>query len=236
MNKLWFILILGLFSPIFGERVPERFFSGKVIGLTYNDILERFLERDLKVLVDIDKTISIKVTNEISNKNPNKPPKIKVVTQKTNINCIELIFSDALQQFNISLNPIQRKDFLNAIQKYKEWNSIAIKNKQEIQKDIARVNSEYLYWRYQSSSEGYSSSSYYIVTRFLSQNIKHHQFLLHFPEAKSTYNSYITANPDTLYLEYEEVVKLEKLLTDKAVESAIKTEAEKNKKANELFQ
>ena len=71
-----------------------------------------------------------------------------------------------------------------------------------------------------------------ITLRIFSQNIERHQLVITSEKLKSEYS---TDDLPIIYLEYDEVIKLEKILSEENISNSIVKEIEKTSKVDELF-
>jgi len=176
-------------------------------ALIYNDILKGF--NDSKI------TIYIKLNQGFAKKNS-----------------LEFYFNDFVNRNSIEINLEKKNEILDIINKYKEWNDQAIKENVKIEKEINKMKIVEISWKYLSSEDWYGSGRNDIFFKFFSQNTKHHQLLIIFPKVKSYNNEFITNRPETLYLDYNNVLILEKLLSDDYINAQLELAKADKKKAD----
>lgn len=148
---------------------------------------------------------------------------------------LDLIYNNNSYIYFITLSDKERKLLLNAIDKYKQWNKIAIDNKAEADKMIDSFDITSIFWRLQNQNSGYMGTDIGMHIKFFSQTKDRHQFVIYFDEAKSDKNQFITVSVPTLYLDNKEILKLEKLLQNSHINKTLKAELEKKKTINTLF-
>lgn len=120
------------------------------------------------------------------------------------------------------------------LNKFKEWNEIAITNSTKIEKEIPsglfKCN---VSW---NAADNWYFSSGYMDVRFkiFSQSTKRHQLLIYSNKVSSTENEYIDFKMPTLYLDVSDVLELEKVISDKNIKSKLE-EYDDNKSKDDLF-
>ncbi|MGL5721327.1 MAG: hypothetical protein ACRCY4_02875 [Brevinema sp.] len=205
MKVLLLVIILSLSHPIFAQENIVSFSYGDIRGLIPKDEDSSFSFHEIFT--------AIKISN----------------MQTTNVG---LIFSDknTSNSFLIELSSQQRQDLLQAIAKYKDWNGKAIKEKYEIEKEITNIDSTSIYWKKDSDQYGFFNYNMSLRLIFFSQNEKRHQLVLVLPFLEIKQEK-VSIQPPTIYIEYDEVLKLENLFSEKAITQAITRE----KRKEELF-
>jgi hypothetical protein len=147
-------------------------------------------------------------------------------------NIVQIYFKDYLNLNCLELSDNDRVLLISYLNKYIEWNSTAIKNKDKFEKTIGKFQ-YYLYWL--SAGKWYSQGKFTngntAQADFLSQSNIRHQFVLFFTESKHWDNEFISKKPETLYFEYEDAVNLLKKLDLSYIKNKITLET---KKQNDL--
>ena len=119
----------------------------------------------------------------------------------------------------ITLNDENRSVLVQYINKYFEWNKLAIKENTTLEKEIGRINVP-LNWRANNSDEWYRGDVD-ITVGFFSQNAGRHQLTIAFSEAKASVNYYITNKLETIYLDKNDVDKLSNLLSIEVIKKEV---------------
>ena len=140
-------------------------------------------------------------------------------------------YEDWIYTYTLDLTIQDRENILLSISKYKEWQEIAISNKVEVEKDINNFKISRIYWGTPNNFDKIMNKPE-ITLRIFSQNIERHQLVITSEKLKSEYS---TDDLPIIYLEYDEVIKLEKILSEENISNSILKEVEKTSKADELF-
>ena len=121
-----------------------------------------------------------------------------------------IYFEPTLVQYAAFFIKEQRIELLAALQKYKEWHEIAIKNKVEHAKDIA------VFPVYAVVDRNFLKTTVYypnLTIHFVSNSIAEHYLYFIFHEAP-TDNIFLKMNPGSFFLDYENVILLEQMLQE----------------------
>lgn len=118
----------------------------------------------------------------------------------------------------ISLKDTVRRTLLEYIQKYKEWNRKASRKGIRVDKKIGDLPSTTIWFKY---GDDWIEDNVMTHVGFFSQSPQRHQLVIYFPKLRSMYNEFITYKPDTLYFWWNEVIDLEKAISDKALKKYI---------------
>ena len=121
--------------------------------------------------------------------------------------------------------------FLKYIDKYIEWNDIAIENRVTNDKKIGVVKIT-LSWEH--GHNNWQKQETMMVAHFFSQNEDRHQFLLMFYELSFS-DGWVTFKQPTMYFEYGDVVKLKELLDPSFAKDAVENWKEKQLEVDKLF-
>tara|TARA_B100000427_G_C15365169_1_gene531731 strand:+ start:229 stop:795 length:567 start_codon:yes stop_codon:yes gene_type:complete len=125
-----------------------------------------------------------------------------------------------------------RDTLIKIVDKYLEWRETAIENEVKIQKKIEIDFNSIAAFMY--GGELYLSENGKMYGTLFSRSEKKHELVLTFEELVSTSNEYITHKPDILYIKYEDVLNLKKLISDENIEKVIE-EINKQKDVDNLF-
>ena len=154
-----------------------------------------------------------------------------IVDVKKKYTNIEMRYEDWIYTYTLDLTIQDRENILLSISKYKEWQEIAISNKVEVEKDINNFKISRIYWGTPNNFDKIMNKPE-ITLRIFSQNIERHQLVI---ISEKLISGYSTDDLPTIYLEYDEVIKLEKILSEENISNSILKEVEKTSKADELF-
>ena len=125
-----------------------------------------------------------------------------------------------------------RDTLIKIVDKYLEWRQTAIENEVKIEKKIEIDFNSFSGFMY--GGDLYISENGEMYGTLFSRSEKKHELVLTFEELVSTSNEYITHKPDRLYIEYEDVLNLKKLISDENIEKVIE-EINKQKEVDNLF-
>ncbi|MGL5721326.1 MAG: hypothetical protein ACRCY4_02870 [Brevinema sp.] len=203
MNKWWFILILSLSCPIFGQKNSLRFLHGNIRGFIKKTGTTVFYPHDISVIVDLN-------------------------SSQTNMELMFLDKNNTTNRFFIELTTKQRKDVFLAIAKYKDWHDTATTRRFRLDKLIDRATSSFISWRKPNASVVFSRNNVPFKLVFFSQNLKEHQFVFVFPSVHDK-KAKVSIKPPAIYLDYKEAIKLAGLFSEKAIDDAISRENLKNR-------
>lgn len=144
---------------------------------------------------------------------------------------VEMRYEDWIYTYTLDLTIQDRENILLSISKYKEWQEIAISNKVEVEKNINIFKISRIYWGTPNNFDKVMDRPE-IMLEILSQNIERHQLVIKSEKLKSGYS-----NDDLpiIYLDYNEVIKLEKILSEESISNSIVKEVKKTSKEDELF-
>ena len=202
MNKLWFIFILGLSCPVFGQKESLRFLHGNVQGFIKKSGTSLFYHHDISIIVDLD-------------------------SSQTNMELLFLDKNNTTNRFFVTLSDKQRKEVFEGIAKYKYWNDTALSSNYKLDKLISKVDSALIEWRKSSGSTVFSRSNVPFQLVFFSQNPKEHQFVFLFPIVYDK-KTKASIKPPSIYFNYKEAIELARLFSDKTIAEAITREKQKN--------
>jgi len=122
--------------------------------------------------------------------------------------------------------------FLNHIEKYFEWNNVAIENNVTYEKNIGAIQIT-LSWEH--GKDNWNTQVTKMKTHFFSQNENRHQLILMFYELSFS-DGWVTFKQPTMYFDYDDVVRLKQLLDSKYVKSTVDEWREKQKEVDKLFE
>lgn len=131
---------------------------------------------------------------------------------------LQLYFKSSIYYNCLGLSKENREFLLEAIEKYKKWNQIAIENEKAIDRLISKTNI-FFSWSNGVNKEWRRQVDLPVAFSFFSQSKERHQFVISFGNAEE--ESYKRDDIPTLYFEYEDVLILEKYLTDEYIEAQI---------------
>ena len=154
-----------------------------------------------------------------------------IVDIKKKYTNVEMRYEDWIHTYTLDLTIQDRENILLSISKYKEWQEIAISNKVEVEKNINNFKISRIYWGTSNNFDKIMNKPE-ITLRIFSQNIERHQLVITSEKLKS---EYFTDDLPIIYLEYDEVIKLEKILSEENISNSIVKEIEKTSKVDELF-
>lgn len=145
-----------------------------------------------------------------------------------------LFTSDILNKTWITITENDLEKLRSILNKFIEWEKIAIEKQIIIDKDIpeSTIRTE-VTWKY--GDDWYSNSNFEIYFLALSQNEKRHQLVIHSNKVESSKNEFITSKLDALYLDIEQVISLFNGIGKEQV-NRIFEERLKSKKNQDLFQ
>ena len=141
-------------------------------------------------------------------------------------------FEPTLVQYVAFFSKEQRAELLAALQKYKEWREIAIKNKVEHTKDIATFPVYAVVDRNFLKTTVYNPN---LTIRFVSNNVTEHYLYFIFHES-DTDNKFLKMTPDAFFLDYDNVLLLEQVLQEKDFVTKTSEGLESLRKNDALFQ
>ncbi|MEK0337124.1 MAG: hypothetical protein QQN41_06785 [Nitrosopumilus sp.] len=121
--------------------------------------------------------------------------------------------------------------FLKHIDKYIEWNDVAIENRVTNDKQIGAVKIT-LSWEH--GHNNWQKQETMMVTHFFSQNENRHQFLLMFYELSFS-DGWVTFKQPTMYFKYDDIVKLKEILDPRFAKDAVEKWKEKRLEVDKLF-
>ena len=154
-----------------------------------------------------------------------------IVDIKKKYTNVEIRYEDWIHTYTLDLTIQDRENILLSISKYKEWQEIAISNKVEVEKNINNFKISRIYWGTSNNFDKIMNKPE-ITLRIFSQNIERHQLVI---ISEKLISGYSTNDLPTIYLEYDEVIKLEKILSEENISNSIVKEIEKTSKVDELF-
>ena len=125
----------------------------------------------------------------------------------------------------------KRVELLTAIKKYKEWHKIAIDNKVEHIKNIVTFPVSGVI-NFNAETIAYDPN---VTIRFASNSITDH-FLVFIFHKTVTNNKSVEIKPDGFFLDYDNVVALEKLLQEDDFVTKTSEGLKRKRKKNALFQ
>ncbi len=131
----------------------------------------------------------------------------------------------------ISFSDEDLATFLKYIDKYIEWNDVAIENRVTNDKQIGAVKIT-LSWEH--GYDNWQKQETMMVTKFFSQNENRHQFLLIFHELSFS-DGWVTFKQPTMYFEYDDIVKLKELLDPGFAKDAVEEWKENRLETDKLF-
>ena len=143
-----------------------------------------------------------------------------------------IYFEPTLIQYMAVFSKEQRVEILAALQKYKEWRKIALKNQVEHTKDIVTFS---------ISAVGdlnflkTTVDNPNLTIRFASVDPKNHFLYFVFHEA-TTDNEFLKMTPDAFFLDYDNVILLEQVLQEKDFVTKTSEGLENLRKNDALFQ
>ena len=197
MNIFWLLFILGLSYPFFGQDYMGRSSAG------YSSVVANIIyQEDSKQYAHYLYT-SINLSNYQTN--------------------VDLIFTDNLNTrnfFQIRLSQEQRLDFLEALDHYKSLYNQAFDLKNRINEAISSVSSSFIYWWKTDSTASFISYDIPFDFWLVSQNNQNYQLVLGFPSITDSKRHKETIQPPFIYIDYDEVLKLEMLLDEDTIEVA----------------
>lgn len=132
----------------------------------------------------------------------------------------------------IVLEDAVRITLLKYIQKYKEWNKKASQMRVKVNKKIGELPPTTVWFKYGGDWETDDFETIHV--KFFSQSTQKHQLIIYFEGLRSSDNKYATDKPRQLYFWWNEVIALEKAISDKAVKSYI-DKVNKKKSIEESF-
>jgi len=201
------IICVSLSNIIFAnDKEDFRFIIGSVEGLFYNDTVSSFSSEEMTVIVD----------------------------DRNEKRLISLFTTDFLNNYFIAFSDDEIKLLRDAISKYKIWRETAIKNEIELQKEINEFEVDNIFWAMKDST-GYKMTNPSIALIFLSQNTNRHQLVIVAQNLKSDNDIDITQTLPKIYLDYEEVIKLENLLNEENINSTMEEKIKAKQKEDCLF-
>ena len=199
MNKLWFIFSLSLIYPAFGQDYLDRSSAG------YSSIVANIIKQKDKKQYAHYLYTSINLSNS-----------------KTNV---DLVFTDNLNTrtfFQLRLTKKQRRAFREAITEYKNLYNKNTKKRKKFKESIANVGCLFIYWWQIDGKANFISYRPTFEFKLLSENKKNHQLVLVFPPITDSRRGRVSIQPPSIYIDYDEVEKLEILLKEKTVTTAFK--------------
>lgn len=138
-----------------------------------------------------------------------------------------LYIQESIYKNCLSMNRENRDVLQKAIEKYKEWNKIAIQNKKLVNKEITRDKIQ-LHWAYQTS-KNWNHCFIEVAYYMFSQTETEHQFLIVLGLTENR------TDIPVFYMNHDEVEELESMLKEDFIIQKI-YEGEKKKEAEgELF-
>ena len=117
------------------------------------------------------------------------------------------------------------------IDKYQEWNDIAIENNTKIEKEITGGRFECTVSWYSADEWYHSSSDMSVIFKIFSQSTTWHQMMIYSSKVSSTENEYIDFKMPTLYLDLAHAEELKQIISQENIEA--KLSAYNKEKANE---
>ena len=142
-----------------------------------------------------------------------------------------MYFAPTRVKYAAILSQEKREELLTALQKYKKWRKIAIDNKVEHIKNIATfpitgsIN-------FNTDTIAYDPN---VTIRFASNSIEDH-FLVFIFHKTDTNNEFIKMRPNGFFLDYDNVLALEKLLQENNFVTKTEIGLERKRKKDALFQ
>lgn len=104
-----------------------------------------------------------------------------------------------------------------AINKYEKWNIKASKKKVMLEKEITKFRVSNTFWK--RGDEWYFGGEGVVFISFLSQSKQKHQLVFSFAKVNGIYNEFASNRIETLYLWYNDAIKLRTALTKKEIDS-----------------
>jgi hypothetical protein len=129
--------------------------------------------------------------------------------------------TDFIYRNGVTLEDEHRIWLATFINKYLEWNNLAIKEGTTLQKNIGRLLGVPITWKLNNSDHWYDGKVDVSID-FLSQNTKRHQLAITFSEAHADENHYITNKIDTLFFDKTDAIKFNDLLNVETIKSGIR--------------
>ncbi|WP_444919339.1 hypothetical protein ACJJID_00100 (plasmid) [Microbulbifer sp. CnH-101-G] len=120
----------------------------------------------------------------------------------------------SLVGFKLSRN--QADSLIETIDKYQAWDQKAKKKAVTLEKEIAQVPTGEVYWRFGNGDWSFGPDANLRMV-FFSQNTERHQLVMQFSKFVSSRNSYLGHNPQALYFDYDEALKLRDSLKKESV-------------------
>ncbi|MGL5956241.1 MAG: hypothetical protein ACRC0X_06500 [Brevinema sp.] len=139
-------------------------------------------------------------------------------------------FTPTLVEYQAYFTKEQQAQLLSAIQKYKEWRTVALKNKVEHTKDIVTITFNTIVDNTLVQGRVRNPK---VTVRFVSGDLQNHFLYFVFHEARAK-NLFLGINPDPFFLDYQTVLQLETLLNDLERKTKQKLSSQQEKDA--LFQ
>ncbi|AEV28940.1 hypothetical protein SpiGrapes_1120 [Sphaerochaeta pleomorpha str. Grapes] len=166
--------------------------------------------------------INIKYENDIWDKLMDDSVKvITVLSMYQNQGYVSLFNSDALGDFEIIyLSEEGRGILTNMINKYLNWETLAITKGVSISKDIPDLKIP-VFAYYSLMKEPHTVKGLTLTASFYSTSPKIHYLILETDEKKVADNDFLTYKMDSWYFDHEAAIALEKSLTKENIETKI---------------
>lgn len=126
-----------------------------------------------------------------------------------------------------------RDSTLEYISKYKEWNKKASQKGVKVDKEIGTLPPTTVWFKY--GDVWHPDISAKIQIKFFSQSTQRHQLIVSLGTLESSYNEFISHQPDTLYLWWKDVIAFEKAIGDSAYREYLE-EVKRKQSIEEDFQ
>lgn len=214
LGLIFILFILPLHSKTNDDGL-EFWTKNKIGCFVFNDTFKKMDKCELSLFIKVNS-------------------KYKIKFKKYTGNIIQLYFNAAITRNCLEIIPEERMKILEIINKFKDWHKKALKEKVKIDKNINNIDYD-LSWRSIYGDDWYHSKKDKMYFGFFSQSTKHHQLTIQFSKGHDINNSYIDNRPETLYLEYEQVLFLENFLSDDYINKQIEI-AKKEKEKEDMFQ
>ena len=130
------------------------------------------------------------------------------------------------------MNQEDKDALIQILDKYLEWRLKAIENKVKIEKKIDIDFDSFAAFFYGGSLHLAENGK--ISGTFFSRNETTHELVLTFDDLVSRENEYIDHKPESVYIEYENILEFKKLLSDQKIDEVIE-EIKKQNEVDSLF-
>ena len=173
--------------------------------------------------------LNLNVYNKSSGQLSESPSKLTYVPGTKVVN---LYYKSGFVEVALLLSKSDREKLISYLNKYIEWEKKAQKKNVYLKKMIG-VLDLVIYFKY--CDFWHKGTNVIATIWFLTQYKNRHQFIIHFIKTISKQDKFISFKPESLYFDYNDVLKFKKIISKDFIQKEVKKAKAKQKPMYEEF-